>query len=178
MLWFFAIPLLITNVLLAILPSFTNYRNIIIKTTTGHCTSGRHGRRGRNNDRHNTWWYGSSYRKKNCNKEDSPKTKHRKELGKKERDICRKIDLLQYFDPIIIPSNMFVIDDDAFYDARYDLQEHKQEWIPTDPMPTVAITTKTIYLLVNSIQSRAREIEKGLSLSLRDTACVVCACDK
>jgi hypothetical protein len=161
MLWFFTIPLLISNLILAILPSFTNYRNIIIKTTTGHCSSGRHGRRGRNNDRHNTWWHGTSHRKKHSNKEDSPRTKRRKELGKKEREIRRKIDLLQYFDPIIMPSNMFVIDDDAFYDARSvyygffhdernDLHQ-EQKWIPPDPMPTLAITTKTIKLLVDSI---------------------------
>jgi hypothetical protein len=36
MFWFFTIPLLITNLILAILSSFTNYRNIFIKTTTGH----------------------------------------------------------------------------------------------------------------------------------------------
>jgi hypothetical protein len=160
--WFFTTLLLISNLILAILQSFTNYRSIIFKTTTGHCSSGRHGRRGRNNDQHNTWWHGSSYnRKKHYNKEDSPKTKRRKELGKKERQIRRKIDLLQYFDPIIMPSNMFVIDDDAFCDARSvyygffhdernDLHQ-VQKWIYPDTMPTLAITTKTIKLLVDSI---------------------------
>ena len=145
----FAIPLLISNLIMALLPNLTNYRNTIIKTTTGNCSSGRHGRRGRHTNRHNVWWHGSSYRTKpDTNKQDSPKTKHRKERGKKEREIRRKILLLQYFEPMIMPSNMYVIDDDAFYDA--DLIP-EQEWISPDPLPTMAITTKTISLLVDAI---------------------------
>jgi hypothetical protein len=45
---------------------------------------------------------------------------------------------------------MFVIDDGAFYDARNDLYQ-EQEWISPNPMPTIAVTTETINLLVNSI---------------------------
>jgi hypothetical protein len=158
MFWFFSIPLLIANLLLAILPSFTNYRAIIIKTTTGHCSSGRHGRRGRNTDRHHTWWHGSPYNKKNANKTDSPRKDFRRNRAKKERDIRQKIDLLQYFDPIIIPSNMFVIDDDAFYDTNtFDEfwippvpQAQEDSWILSDPISTLAITTKIINLFVDS----------------------------
>jgi len=133
------------NLLSALLPSFTNYRNTIIKTTTGCCRSGRHGKRGRHTDRHHTWWNGSPNRKKNNNKEDSPRRKYRKERGQKEREIRRKIDLLQYFDPIILPSNMFVIDDDAFYDARnvyYGFFYDKRNDLPNEQPCLPSIDTK------------------------------------
>jgi hypothetical protein len=116
MMCFLTLPILIMNLFVAILPSFTNYRNTITSTTTGCCASGRHGRRGRHTNRHHTWWTGSPYRKKNNNKDDSPKKQYRKR-NKQERDMRRKIDLLQYFDPPVRTPDMFVIDDDVFYDA-------------------------------------------------------------
>jgi hypothetical protein len=124
LIWFMTPPLLIIRLLLTILPNFYNYKTnyrlkFILKT--GSCSSGRHGRRGRHSDRHHTWWSGSSYRNKkdHDNKEDSPRTRYRQQrlLCNKERSIRRKINLLKYFDPLIIPSNMFVIDDDVFYDT-------------------------------------------------------------
>jgi hypothetical protein len=152
LIWFMAPPLIIINLLSTVLPTFYNYKTryrLTFVLRTGTCSSGRHGKRGRHSDRHHTWWHGSQYRNKDNNKEDSPRKKHRIQRGlrcNKEREICRKIDLLQYFDPIIIPSNMFVIDDDVFYDANsFD------DWLPPDLSPTLAITTKTINMLVDSL---------------------------
>jgi hypothetical protein len=116
-------PLLIIRLLLSILPNFYNYKTnfrLKIILRTGSCSSGHHGKRGRHSDWHHTWWFGSTYRNKNKNKKDSPRKRHCQQQGllcNKEREICRKIDLLKYSDPIIIPSNMFVIDDDVFYDT-------------------------------------------------------------
>jgi hypothetical protein len=142
-------PLLILKLLLAILPNFYNYKtNFRLKSIfkKGSCSSGRHGKRGRHSDRHHTWWFGSPYRNKNNNKEDSPRKRSRRgSLSNKERDIRRKIDLLQYFDPIIIPSNMFVIDDDVYYDM-----DTFDGWLPPDPSPVLAITKRTIGSLVDS----------------------------
>ena len=144
----FAVPLLISNLLLALLPNFTNYRNTIFKTTTGHCSSGRHARRGRHSNRHHTYWYGS-YQNKYNKKEDSPRKKLRKQrslFSNKEREIRRKIDLLQYFDPIIIPPDTFVIDDDVFYDATNDWLE---EAVVHLDLPTT-ITSTVINAAVDS----------------------------
>jgi hypothetical protein len=66
-----------------------------------------------------------------------------------EREIRQKINLLQYFDPLIIPIDTFVIDDDVFYDTRNDLQE--QQWMLSDPIQTIAITSTTVNLLIDSI---------------------------
>jgi hypothetical protein len=153
LIWFMTPPLLIIRLLLTILPNFYNYKtNFRLKFTlrAGSCSSGRHGKRGRHSDRHHTWWFGSTYRNKNNNKKDSPRKKHRQQRGllcNKERDIRRKIDLLKYFDPIIIPSNMFVIDDDVFYDT-----DTFDDWLPPDlsPIP-ITITTKMINIIVDSI---------------------------
>jgi hypothetical protein len=147
--WFMAPPLLIINLISTILPTFhnykTNYRLHFILNTS--CSSGRHGKRGRHSDRHHTWWYGSPYQKKYNTKEDSPRKKHRRQRGllsNKEREIRRKIDLLKYFDPIIIPSNMYVIDDDVFYDTgTFD------GWLPSDPSPNL-VTSNMINLAVDS----------------------------
>jgi hypothetical protein len=146
---FFSPPLAIMNLLMAILPSFSNYRNTITKTTTGCCcSSGRNSRRGRHTDRHHSWWDGS-YKEKNHNKQDSPRKSHRKERCNKERQIRQKINLLQYFDPLIIPIDTFVIDDDVFYDTRTNFQN--QQWMPSDPIQSLAITSTTVNLLVDSI---------------------------
>jgi hypothetical protein len=113
MFWFITLPFIIMNLLLRILPSFHNYRNTIIKTTTGCCTSGRNGKRGRQSERHHVWWQGSPYSSKNSYKHYSPKTKRRIEKD----TLQRKIHLMQYFDPLIIPPNITVIEDDTFYDS-------------------------------------------------------------
>jgi hypothetical protein len=101
------------------------------------------------------WWHGSPYKKKYRHKEDSPRKKHRQQS--KEREIRRKIFLLQYHDPLIIPSNVFVIDDDVFYDTiniHYEESRVAQlDWIALDNTPsssTLAITTATINALVDS----------------------------
>jgi hypothetical protein len=86
-------------------------------------------------------------------KEYSPGKKHRQQS--KQREIRRKIFLLQYHDPLIIPSHVFVIGDDVFYNTRNS--ENKEPrvaqlaWIAPDDTPsTLAITTTTINMLVNS----------------------------
>jgi hypothetical protein len=164
----FSPPLAIMNLIMALLPSFSNYRNTInTKTTTGCCSSGRHGRRGRHTNRHHTWWNGSSHQNNNNkNKDVSSRKSHRKEQSKKEQDILQKIDLLQYFDPLIIPSNMFVIDDDVFYDTSNDKinESHEQRWMPDDPLPSLAITTTTI----NSFQAIRVFVGIFISKKMRD----------
>jgi hypothetical protein len=151
--WFLAPPLLIMNLLSTILPSFysrqSRYQSLLSRTKS--CSSGRHGKRGRHTDRHNTWWHSSAYNKKYNYKEDSPRKKSRRQRGSlcnKERAIRQKIDLLQYFDPIIIPSDVFVIDDDVFYDAVL-----LDCWLPSDLSLTSAtlITTTDIDNLLVSI---------------------------
>jgi hypothetical protein len=163
--WFFAPPLLIMTFLSSLLPKFHNYRNINNNIISRCCSSGRHARRGRHSDRHHVWWHGSPYRKKNKYKDDSPKKKHRLQTSK-EREIRQQIELLKYFDPLIIPLHMFVVDDDVYYDTFlyfewfpdvfhdmfifFEWTPH-EEWISTtDPSPTQAITTTTINALIDS----------------------------
>jgi hypothetical protein len=160
LMWFFAPPLLIMNLLSAILPTFHNYRNITIKITrNGCCSSGRHGKRGRHSNRQHVWWHGSPYRNKNKDKDDSPK-KNRRQCSKDQRILLRRIRLntesLKYFDPLIIPLHIFVIDDDVYYDTFTFF-----EWnLPDGPSPTSAITTTTINMLINSfdVLSHYKEI--------------------
>ena len=151
MFWFITLPFIIMNMLLKVLPSFHNYRNTVPKTTPGCCASGRHGKRGRHSDRHHVWWNGSAYRKKYKHKEHSPRKKHRIQRCLKEREIRQKIDLLQYFDPLVMPSNMFVIDDDVYYDTRtvyygffYDERNHHRH------PPPLSIPINPIDELINS----------------------------
>ena len=118
MLLFFIFPFYILNILLSILPLFTNYiNNNPKKRTNPCCSSGRHGKRGRHSNRHHAWWHGLRYNKKNNHNNDSP-GKKRRLLCKHERDIRQKIDLLQYFEPLFRPPNIYVIDDDVFYDTE------------------------------------------------------------
>jgi hypothetical protein len=88
MIWFLAPPILIINLLSPLLPTFYSNKPKYHRTTT--CSSGRHGKRGRFTDRHNTWWHGSTYQNKYKHKEDSPRKKSRRHQGSicnKEREI-------------------------------------------------------------------------------------------
>jgi hypothetical protein len=151
--WFLAPPLLITNLLSTVLPTFyscqSRYQSLLSRTKS--CSASCHGKRGRHTDRHNTWWHSSAYNKKYNYKEDSPRMKSRRQRGSlcsKERAIRQKIDLLKYVDPIIILSDVFVIDDDVFYDAVL-----LDCWLPSDISLTSAtlITTTDIDNLLVSI---------------------------
>jgi hypothetical protein len=146
MLLFFIFPFYILNILLSILPLFTNYRNNNPKKRTNPCcSSGRHGKRGRHSNRHHAWWHGLRYNKKNNHNNDSP-GKKRRLLCKHERDIRQKIDLLQYFEPLFRPPNIYVIDDDVFYDT----EDVFDDWILPDPTPIPAITSNTIKSFIDS----------------------------
>jgi hypothetical protein len=147
MLWLFAIPLFIMKLLLLFLPSFTNYRKTSKNKSRKSCLSGRHNRQGRHSDRHHVWWRRSQYRKSTKNKEAFSRKN-------KERDIHRQIDLLQYFEPVIKPAYMYVIDDDVFYDT-YDTYNEPDwlshpYWLSHDTSQLLAITTKTINAFVDS----------------------------
>jgi hypothetical protein len=69
------------------------------------------------------------------------KLKTYRKRSKQELDIQQKIDLLQYFDPLIQPSNLFVIDDDVFYDTKQIPEVITQpsliDW--TEPIPSAEI---------------------------------------
>ena len=112
--WLIAPPFIITNLLLRLLPTFHNYKNTIIKTTTGCCSSGRSGRKGRNSNRHHAWWQGSPYSTKNLQKHLSPRT----ECRVKRYKLKQKIFLLDYFDTIPIPPSITIIDDETFCDTK------------------------------------------------------------
>jgi hypothetical protein len=148
--WFLAPPILLINLLSPLLPTYHNRKTKHHRTT--NCSSGRHGKRGRFTDRHNTWWHGSTYQNKYKYNEYSPRTKFRRHQGStcnKEREIRRKIDLLQYFDPIIIPPDIYVIDDDVFHDAHALVPNR---WLPEDKLTSpLTISTSSISALVDSI---------------------------
>jgi hypothetical protein len=142
MFWFITLPFIIMNFLLKVLPSFHNYRNTIIKTTTGCCSSGRHGKKGRQSDRHHVWWHGSPYSTTNPqNNNHSPRIKYTSR---------QKAYLLQYFDPLIIPPSITIIEDDVFYDSIYNQSYSPLRWKPPDSVPSLAITKEKVNAFVDA----------------------------
>jgi hypothetical protein len=172
LIWFLAPPILLMNLLSSLLPTFyyleTKYRSSNFRG----CSSGHHGKRGRFTDHHNTWWHGSTYHNKYKYKEDSPRKKSRRQQGSicnKEREIRRKIDLLQYFDPIIIPPDIYVIDDDVFYDV-----DVSNCWLSDNQLitPSVIITTSSINSLVDSINvlSHYKQLQRYWNVSFLNSS--------
>jgi hypothetical protein len=146
MFWFITLPFIIMNLLLTILPSFHNYRNTIIRTTTGCCSSGRNGKKGRQANRHHVWWHGSLYSTKNLHKNYSPRTKCRI----KQYTLRQKAFFSQYFDPLIIPPDITIIEDDVYYDSIINQCYSPLRWKPPDPAPSLSITKETINAFVDA----------------------------
>jgi hypothetical protein len=140
MFWFITLPFIIMNLLLTILPSFHNYRNTIIKTTTGCCSSGRHGKEGRQSDRHHVWWHGSLCSTTNPQNNHSPRTKY----CVNQNTPWQKAYLFQYFDPLIIPPSITIIEDDVFYDSIYNQSYSPLRWKSPDSVPSLAITKEKL----------------------------------
>jgi hypothetical protein len=141
MFWSITIPFIIMDLILQVLPSFYNYRNIITKTTTGCCISGRNGKKGRHVDRNHVWWHGSPHKNKKSHTQNV----------KNDMFQRNRIDLLQCFDPLTIPSSIIISDDDAFYDPNnIDHYHTPPTWIPPDSLPKLAITKEAITLFIDA----------------------------
>jgi hypothetical protein len=164
LIWFLAPPILVINLLSPLLPTFYNRKTKYHSSTFRSCSSGRHGKRGRFTDRHNVRWYGSTYRKKHNN--ELPRKQSRCSFCNKEQEIRCKINLLQYFDPIIIPPDIYVIDDDVFYDAAV-----LNCWL-SDDQPSIAITTSLINSLVDSVDviSHFKQLQRYWNVSFFNTS--------
>ena len=143
LIWLIAPPFILMNLLLSVLPTFHNYRNTIIKTTTGCCSSGRNSKKGRQSDRHHVWWHQSSHSTNN-HKNNSTNI-HKTNSSRFTR---RKAHLLQYFDPLSIPPDITIIEDDVYYNCMIDYSPSL--WEPPDLVPSLAITTKKINAFVNA----------------------------
>ena len=136
--WLIAPPFIIMNLLLSVLPSFHNYRNTIIKTTTGCCSSGRSSKKGRQTNRHHVWWQGAPYSTKNLQPHLSPRT----ECRIKRYELRQKIFLLKYFDTLIIPQDVTIIEDDVYYDARRNHCESQLQWEQSANSTSILSITK------------------------------------
>jgi hypothetical protein len=162
LIWFLAPPNLLINLISPLLSTFYNCKTKFHSSSTfGNCSSGRHGKRGRFTDRHNTWWHGSTYQIKS-------RRQSRHLLRTKEREIRCKIDLLQYFDPIIIPPDIYVINDDVFYDAAV-----LDSWLSDDIcVPSIAVTLLSINLLIDSVGviSHYKQLQRYWNVSFLNTS--------
>jgi hypothetical protein len=116
----------------------------IIKTTTGCCSSGRHGKKGRQSDRHHVWWHGSPYT--NLQNNYSPRTMY----CVNQYTPRQKAYLLQYFDPLIIPPSITIVEDDVFYDSIYNQSYSPLQWKPPDTVPSLAITKENFNAFVDT----------------------------
>jgi hypothetical protein len=145
--WFISPPLLVLNLLSAILPVFNNYKSNYqssILRTPRCCSSGRHSRRGKQSNRNHVSWHGQLY-----HSIDPKKLQQRTHL-QQEKQLRHNIELTDYQDVIRMPPSICIYLDEVYYDVA----DQPPDWIPPNSVqsqPSLAITSDTINSLIDNI---------------------------